>query len=297
MSQAAPTPASAGDPTPAGRRPRRAVLAVVATLVAVVVVIATLAATGLLHFGGGTGSPANETFFQASGSAQSGANSIPGGPWVAVIAWGLVTRATAFEPITNVSALFGLSNCTTDWIHGVPANVVIPATPTSAGTGAAAFWGFVFKNASNELAIVTVDSGSASALVVLGGPGCTYAGSLLDGFGPGLEDSSAIVGAVNTAGGARFLTNYPNATQAWLLVGTIDQSTLPIWTVVDTSCTLPISVAAQGAFFNASVIATTATLRGSPENVTANCALPLPGSGTLARALPPTTPTALRKAI
>jgi hypothetical protein len=256
---ASPTEAPATAPLAAPVLPprRRRWPAVAVAAVAVIVVVLALIAGGVIRLGPSTSSnPADETFAQASGVAASRSGSVPGGPWFAFAGVALVTPVAVLEPATNLSAALQLGNCTESWIGGAPANVAIPATGARVATGAAAFWTFLLKNASNGILLETISTGTADAVLTLGGAQCEQFAGLFDSFPSGMLDSPAIIAAANAAGGASFLATDPNATQAWAVVGgvTFDViTTAPEWLVEYTSCSIPASVNAQGTVFNATV--------------------------------------------
>jgi hypothetical protein len=258
---------------------------VAAVAVGIAVVVVALAATGVLHLGATSNSnPADETFAQAQSVAQSQSSSVAGGPWYAFAGVAIVSRAAVLEPVTNVSADLAAVGCTATWIGGVPANVAIPATPASVATGAAAYWAFALKNASNGILLETITSGVADSVATLGGTNCTTAASYFDSFGSGMQDSPAVIEAADAAGGASFLAAYPNATQAWAVSGGATFSvitTSPEWLVEYTSCALPVAATEHGAIFNATVGGTSGVVTAH-SNGTVDCALTAAVAPTLA---------------
>ncbi|MGI0070710.1 MAG: hypothetical protein ACRECT_01330 [Thermoplasmata archaeon] len=296
VDESSPAPGT-GDVAPPRRR--RWILPVVAVAVVVAVLFATLFATGLLALGKAHGpNPVDETFSQAEATAQSGATSVPGGPWYAVFGAAVAVTAPVLEPATNLSSLAALANCTIIWPGGSPGNIGLPATGPGAGAGAAAFWTFGLKNASNGLLVESVSGGVAAALLTAGGAACTQAVALLASFPSGIVNSPSIVATADGAGGAAFLSTYPNATRTWTALGGLSYDglvTSPTWYLEYTICTLPLSVSEVGAVFNATLGGTSGALI-SDENGSADCALTAPvGLGALAHALLP--PTVARKAI
>jgi hypothetical protein len=280
-------------------RRRRWLGPTVAIAVAVLAVIATLFATGIVRYSQSNASnPTYEIFSQAESTAQSGANSVPGGPWYAAFGAAVSTPVAVLEPATNLSALLQLVNCTIVWTHGEPSNIGIPATGASASTGAAAYWTFGLKNDSNDLLVETVSDGTASAVLVASGSNCTRLVAALSTFPAGTADSPQVISAANAVGGAAFLAAHPNSTRVWGAVAGITDfgiSTSPLWYVEYTACTLPSSIDATGPFFNATVGGTSGVVT-MHSNGTANCALSVPTG--LALALhAPASPAAARKAI
>src|SRR5271170_5706227 len=235
-------PGSTG-PRRGGRR--RWLLPVLAVVVVVVAVVAILFARGFLRFGQSNNSPSSpyETFSQAESTAQSGASAVPGGPWYASFGGAVSIPTAILEPTTNLSSLLMLVNCTFNWFGGEPENLGIPATGTAANVGAAAYWAFGLKNASNGLLLVTVSDGVATALLGASGPECSEAAGYLATFPAGIVDSPAAISAGNAVGGSAFLQAHPNATRVWgayagALIGLLG-STSPEWYIEYTTCTLP----------------------------------------------------------
>jgi|SRR5580658_1310202 hypothetical protein len=273
------------EPAPGPSRGRRWVIPA-AIVVVVLVVVAALIATGTLRFGTASSSPlSDETFSQAESTAQSGANADSGGTWYPVLGVAVSLPAASLEPIGNLSGLLGAINCTFAWPHGEPANIAIPATSTSASVGAAAYWTFGFKNASNGLLIESVADGVASTLAFASGGECASIVAFLTAFPAGVVDSPAVVSAVNEVGGSDFLATHPNSTRVWGAEGGASYDGLglsPEWFVAYTSCTLPLSEGENGALFNATVGGTSGVVTGH-SNETVSCLPTIP-------TLPPVPP-------
>jgi hypothetical protein len=276
------SPSSSGTPSGAAHpAPRRGWL-VPAVVVAVIglVVLAALFATGTIRIGASNSSnPTYETYSQAESVANGGAGSVAGGPWFASVGVGVATPTAVLEPTTNLSGLFQDLNCSFDWPAGEPANLEVPATPTSASIGAAAFWAFGLKNVSNGLLVETVSDGVPTALLEASGAKCAEASGSLAQLTSGVIDSPTIVATANQAGGSAFLLAYPNATRVWGVIGGLQLglfgSTSPEWAVEYTSCALPVSAGEVGDSFNATIGGTSGALL-SAATVATNCDLTLP---------------------
>jgi hypothetical protein len=293
-------PAGPDAPAPASAPSRRPwVLPVLAVVVVAILVVAGLFATGIVRFGGASSASATyETFSQAESTAQSGAGAVSGAPWFAVLGAAISTPVAVLEPATNLSSILAITNCTFVWPNGKPSNVAIPATGPSAQTGAAAYWTFALKNASNVLLLESVSDGTASALLTASGGECTQLIGLLGSFPAGVVDSPAVISAANQVGGSAFLSAYPNATQVWGAIAGISYlgiSSSPDWYVEYTSCGLSASVDENGSFFNATVGGTSGVVIGH-SNGTAGCAPMIPG-GLGSPVLTSAMPVAARKAI
>ncbi len=271
-----------------------------AIVVVAAVIVAALFATGVVHWGASSSSASPYlTFSQAESSAQGASRSTSGGPWYAVAAAAISTPVAILEPTSNVSGLLSETNCTFDWPGGEPANIGVPATPTSAALGASAYWTVALKNVSNGLLVETVSDGSASVLVIAGGGECATAAGYLESFPAGIDDSPTIVSAVNKIGGTAFLAAHPNSTELWAAIGGISLgllgATTPEWYVEYTACTFPASTGEMGAFINATVAGLTGEII-SNHTGTSSCALTVPSG--LSVSIPgPSPPVACRKAI
>jgi len=301
------SPTSSGAPpstfsTPAPARPPRSRTWIIPTVVVVVVVVVLLAAlfaTGTLRLGtSSSGNPALETFSQAESVASGGASGQSGGTWFPVFGAALATPTALLEPESNITSVLDSINCTVSWPNGEPTSVEIPATPTGAAVGAAAYWAFGFKNVSNALLVVTVSSGTASALVLVTGSLCEDLIEYIAPFPSGVVDSPAIVTAADQAGGSAFLTAYPNATKVWGAVagaqfGAI--TTSPVWLVEYTTCSIPPYLGETGQVFNATLGGTSGAVINSTSGPAA-CTISVP-SGILTGVPIPGTPSAVRKAI
>lgn len=262
-------------------------------------IVAGLFAVGVLPWGTGGPSSPYLTFSGAASNAQSASGSVAGGPWYVSIVISLLSRSSILEPTQNVSGFLTDSNCSYDWPHGEPANLAVPATPTSAGAGSSAYWVVGLKNQSNGLLLETISDGSASALVTIHAGYCAEVAGYLVQFPSASVDSPSVVASVNAAGGGSFLINHPNATQLWGAVGGISLgvlgATTPEWYVEYTSCTFPAISGETGAFFNATVAGLTGEVISNHTGTTA-CTLGPPGGFTDA-AFPPSSPAAARQAI
>jgi hypothetical protein len=300
---AQPIPTAPAGPYPAARaatRTRRWWIPVGVAVVVLLVALAAFYATGTYPFSKpSSGPPAYETFSQAESVASSGAGSQMGGSWFAVFGAGVASPTAVLEPTENLTQLTTLVNCTIDWPSGVPSNVAIPSTAPNAATGAAAFWAFGFKNASNALLVELVVDGVASALLKATGASCAAEVAYLAPFPTGVLDSPTIVATANGAGGSAFLATYPNASREWGAYGGIQLgvlgSTSPVWFVGYTTCSLPPVSGEVGQVFNATLGGTSGAVINSSTGP-ADCAPTIP-TGLSLTAPAGASPAALRKAI
>jgi hypothetical protein len=265
----------------------------------VLVAIAALFASGVVHLGGSsTPSPTYETFSQAESNAESGSSSVAGGPWYAAFGAAVAIPVAVLEPATNLSSLLSIVNCTPVWPGGEPSNIGIPATGPSASVGAAAYWTFGLKNATNALLVESVSDGVASAVFEASGSACSRSVGYLASFPAGVVDSPAIISAADKVGGAAFLAAHPNATRVWGAIGGLTIGILgisPEWFVEYTSCSLPTSTEGVGAVFNATLGGTSGAVITNSTG-TANCVLTAPTGFSLTLHGPPSA-VAARKAI
>jgi len=210
---------------------------------AVVVTLGVLFEAGLVFHTSGGGSPSSpwETYLEAEPQAAQAAATLSGGPWSPVFAAGLALLDAITVPATNLTSVLSAINCTASFPGGVSPSVTVPATPTSAGAGRAALWVVGFRNSTGGILVSSVTEGSAAALFTAGGASCQqYTVDLLE-IASDVADSPTAVGAAASAGGSAFLTQHSTASQLWVLFGgyTIGPiETAPMWTVVDSSCSL-----------------------------------------------------------
>ncbi len=123
----ATSPSGPGPTAPPAAGRRRWLWPSLAVVIVALVVIAALIGTGTIRFGGSNSSTdAYQIFSQAESTAQSGAGSVPGGPWYAGFGAAVATPTAILEPTTNLSSLLALVNCTFVWPGGEPANLGIP---------------------------------------------------------------------------------------------------------------------------------------------------------------------------
>lgn len=257
-------------------------LPTIVVVIIVAAIVAALFATGVVRFGAANSSnPQYETFSQARSVAQTGSGSVSGGPWYAVFGAALTVPTAVLEPTTNVTSLTSSTNCTLSWPHGVPANIAIPATPSSAAVGTSAYWTIGFKNITNDLLIEVVSDGLASALLTIGGGSCAVIGSVLLTFPDGMIDSPAIIAAANQAGGAAFLAGHPGASEVWGAVGGesfFGLSVSPEWYVEYSSCSFP-AASGTGEIFNATLGGTSGAVI-STHTANVSCAISSLSGGT-----------------
>lgn len=260
---------------------------------AVALLVGGLVATGVVPLLKGPASPPPfaPTFQGAASEGQPTANSVPGGPWGAAL--GLASRVpiSLTVPTGNLTGVKGVDGCNATLTSDLPKDVVVQATPTSAGAGASAFWVVLYVNDSGGAVGIMVNGGVSSELFTLEGTSCAKLTNYLAPFPSGSPDSPTIVRVVNAAGGSAFLAAHPNATE--VIVGASVVIIQPVWEVVYTTCTLSPIANTSGSEFNATVVGTTV------ENHSAgpvSCSLPAGTTLPTLAALLPGAP-ALGKAI
>jgi hypothetical protein len=243
----------------------------VVVVVALGLLLAGLAATGVLPWFKGTSShPFAPTFQGAAAEGQPTANSVAGGPWGAAVGVALRIPLSVSVPTQNLTSGIPTSGgCNATIAPGLPADVVVQATPASTSPGTSAFWVVLYVNSSGGAVGLMVNGGVAAKLFSLGGSACANLLRSLVPFPSGAPDSPAVINAVNASGGSGFLAAHPGASE--LFVGASVVLLEPLWGVVYTTCTLTPFANTSGEQFNATVIGTTV------ENVstgTVSCSLP-----------------------
>ncbi len=274
-----PAPPSAlSAPPTAPRRGSRSVIwaAVGAVVAAAILVVAGLYVLGDLtaHAAGPTSAGPYPTYEQAESVAAPAVSSTAGGPWLAVIGFGIVSANSAFVGGANLTSVIASLNCSIAWTGTPDPTVLVPLTPNSAGSGHSAFWVVGFRNAVGAITIALVTDGVGAVLLEATGSTCESAASHLVSIGSIVDSPEAVAGA-NAAGGSAFLAADPNATQGWFILGGLEEVgivTEPTWYIGDTTCTLPGSVEENGSEFNATVNGLTGDA-STASNGSVNCAV------------------------
>lgn len=267
-------------PTPPRRARRWAVIGLVAAVV-IVVVLAALFATGLL-FRSSSGSGANplwETYSEAEQRASGAASGTSGGPWVPVSAFAFALPYAALVPAANLTALLHELNCSIRWTGGAAPTLTLPGTPSTAGVGRSGFWLVAFRGSGDELLLASVSEGNATVLLTAGGASCSSDISALAGIPGDVVDSPIAVANASAAGAGAFLASHGNATQTWVLIGSVDfgiVESAPTWSILDTTCSIPSSANEVGATFNVTLSALTGIVSRAGTTGTVNCELTVP---------------------
>ncbi len=272
-------------------------------MAAILVVVASLYATGVFpaRVSSSSSSP-YETFDGASPAGTSATARLAGGPWLITFASSVVLPGPTFIPRANLTAnltsLLGRFNCSFAWAPTYPTSIFVPGTPRTAGSGRSAFWLFGLRNASGTIALTTVANGTPTLLGSTTGSECASLGNELTAVA-GVVDSPAAVTAAAPYGGAEFLSAHPNATEVWAVFGGITVfglTSAPSWSIGYTTCTVPVTVGANGSAFNATLNAQTGKVTSWENHSSVSCT---PGTlaplGTLIAPVAPST--AARKAI
>jgi hypothetical protein len=253
-------------------------------VVAAVVIIAILFLAGVVfHKSNATTTEPYATFDEATSVAGTAASHAATGTWSPVFAAGLRLSSSLTVPVSNLTTLTNLtSNCTFSAVSGSPTSITIDATPSSTPQGHGAFWLLGLSNGGGSILLVSVDLGTATALLLVSGASCAQYTDLLAPFPSTESDSPALVAAANASGGSGFLAQYPGAVQLLAGLGGLTDygfTSSPEWEVFDTSCPVPLLVNETGMDFNA-------TLTGNPATVQAhstgpvNCSFGLSGLST-----------------
>lgn len=270
-----PTPAtgaSPGAPPPLGRPHRRWVVPLGAVVAAAVLVFAGLVVTGVVPLGKtpSASPPFAPTFQGAASLGQPTADGNPGGPWGPSLGIAFRVPFAVTVPTSNLTqSLPSSGGCNATLVPGLAKDVVVQATPASAGPGESAFWIVLYVNSTSSAVGIMVDGGASSEVFSLLGASCASLASALVPFPGGSPDSPEIINAVNASGGSSFLSAHPGATEVFLGASVILLQ--PLWGVVFTTCTLSPVANSSGYEFNATVVGTTVqSTHGGPVT----CSLP-----------------------
>jgi hypothetical protein len=265
-------------PPVAPRKPNRTMLliGVVVAVAVVVLLIALLVLPSLTT----SSSPSSGSFLTYSGAlpvANSAAGGYAGGGWVPLFSIGLVTAASESVP-ANASALKNVtSECTITWVSST-STLTIPGYTGNRSNGVASAWEFVYRNASDVLAIVSVINGQGMVLATLTGSACSLVAEFLSPLTGNIIDSSQAAADVEPYA-AGFLAAHPNASAVYGLIGGISflgKGVGPKWTVAYSTCALNASPSGTGAEFNATLNATSGKVLGTNSTASVAC-----GSGSV----------------
>jgi hypothetical protein len=246
-------------------------------VVAIAVVLAVIF-SGILSSSPGPGSSSAagsfESFRQADSVGQSVVAGTSGGPWMALLGFGVATPAAVLVPGLNLTGIPSLSKCVVAWANGSAPNVTVPATPASAAAGTAAFWIVGYVNASADLRLAMVSMGNGSLLATVSGTSCT---DLLSEANPlptmPYVDSPVVAENVSAAGAGSWLADHANVTETWEILpgATVGPFLIPAsWHAEYTTCSLSPSGPKVGAYFDANLTAATGAVTAH-SNGTESC--------------------------
>jgi hypothetical protein len=167
--------------------------------------------------------------------------------------------SNATLPASNLTALASLTNCSVVWEGGFAPTLTLPATPASAGAGAAAFWTFAFVNSSGAAALVIVTGSVATPLATISGSECREVLLLLASLTSSTVVDSPVVAANASAVAAGWLLVHPDATETFEITPGVDDilTTPPVWHVALSTCSLNAPAGSVGADFYANLTAAT----------------------------------------
>lgn len=255
-SSAATSPTASGAPSapgrpPASSRPRRlggVVAVVVVVAVAAVALLAGLWAAGWIPGSG----PASSTAVSYSTAATVAASASAGyerGGWQLIQAFGFMLHAgsslqlPSFGPVCPMHAAPGMNG----------ASAMFPGYGNP-GAGVSPGWEMLFRNSSGTLLLVLVLNGKAQVVGDAYGSNC-----LLYPFTRGIPtsvlDSTAVVAAINVAGGSAFLASHSSVSSVVGLTGGTTIHAFPsppvnaTWGVMYTSCGMGPEMMGTGAAF------------------------------------------------
>ncbi len=174
-----------------------------------------------------------QTYSQAEATAAAAASSYSGGGWTPAIAFAFALPSATSLPTESTN--FTMS-CPGSWIGGEPSSIDIPATSTSAPSGASEAWFLYFGQASTSSVLMTDVLGGTATLLYFGTGGDDCAAfSVLTTVG--IVDSSVAVSVANTNGGSTFLSTYPGAIRTFeVLGGWVEFGFYPAWNVTYDGC-------------------------------------------------------------
>lgn len=274
----APPPSWAGAPTPAGawsapsppRKGRGPLLLVAVVVVVIVGVVVALALAGVFtgHGGSNNASTSAQTFSQGLASAQSAANG-QGSGYQPIYADGFSSSVAVTLPLSVLQGALAGGICTFTAISTV-ASFAIPASG-NLSLGSSADWVFIFHGSAGLL-VVTVASGSATALGTLTGSTCLTTFATVQAIPSGVEDSSTASLALDQRGGFAFLRAHATAISTLFISGPISVAGHTLsssWEVGYSACDAA-AAGTSGAEIDASIDAESGTVT-SVSNTTVSC--------------------------
>lgn len=271
--------------SPAPRSRKRLYLgAAIAVVIAVLLVIFLV--VPMLTGSSSGGSAAVLTYSGARPVADHAAAGFQGGGWTALFAIGLVSATNESYP-ANTTALGNItSGCTYTPVADI-SSLTLPGFAGNRSLGKAPAWEFGYRNATDALAIVSVIDGQGTVLATLSGLECSFYAQLFTPIPGNVIDSSQAAAAVRPMAAA-FLTEYPNASAEFGLIGGISflgHAAPAEWSVIYNTCALSSSATGTGDQFNATVNALTGQVVSTNTSSDVSCG---GGSTTTASAVPGT---------
>ena len=213
--------------------------------------------------GGGGSAP---TYSQAEAAAATLAAGYSGGGWSPSASVALALPSASSDTARDFEN--STSGCTISWIGTPPSSIQIPATSGSAQAGGSAFWIIIFAHPQPaEVLVATVSSGTATLVYSGTGGSCEF----FVFSTVGLIDSSQAVSVANSHGTSAWLTEWPNPSQEFLLIGR--NASIPYhgsWYIAYSTCSAH-ATSGTGYFFNATVNATNGAWIGGGSS-TGSCA-------------------------
>ncbi len=262
---------------PAPPRRRTGLWVAIAVAVVVGLLILSLALVGILPiFPSSSSKGPALTYDQALPLADDAAQGTSGGSWALVESVGIMSPISASE---NLSAL-GSSGCNFTILNGGSGMVTLPSGAANQTAGTAVGWLFLYRNAAEEVLMVTVFDGTASALATIAAEqSCSSVFALLNVVPSSVIDSSSAAADVQVDAAA-FLADHSGVTSRYALVGGISFLGLHVgaeWAVNYTTCPEEASTGTTGAYFNATLNATSGAVIFSATDSSIQC----PSGGTI----------------
>ncbi len=235
--------------------------------VAAAVLLAAVA--GYLPGTGPTGS-APSSFASARAAAESAARTFSGGPWQAWWTVGFDPSSPTTLPLNYTYVPIQGSACSYAPLQ--TGNRTVESSG-NVSVGSTSAWSFVFRNSSAVFLLVSVVDGAATLAGTFSGTGCPFAFPEYEPLPTGLVDPTEAAGRAARVGGYAFLAHHPEANVTILgyaaALGIAPPG--PYWLVNFTSCPSAPSSSVSGAFFWATVNASSGALLRA-ANATGPCA-------------------------
>lgn len=195
------------------------------------------------------------TYDQALPLANGAAQGASGGSWALIEGDGINSLTSVSENLSSAHT----TGCNLTIQNGESETVTLPVGTPNATGGSATSWLFLYRNAAEEVLMVTVLDGSASVLATIAaGQSCSTVFALLNVVPSDVIDSASAAADIQGIA-ATFLAGHTGITSKYAVVGGINFLGVhegARWSLNYSTCPEEAPTGTTGASFNATVNAT-----------------------------------------